>query len=73
MAFNKGIPGNYEEYSYQTAKNEMEDIKRAETMVWQKLRMGMAKKMFSPDITEKLAAKEEQIELDRIFKMDMSD
>ena len=59
MAFNKGIPGNYEDFSYLEAKKVMEDIKRNETLVMNKLRLGLAKRMFSREVTDKL---EHQIE-----------
>ena len=73
MAFNKGIPGNYEDFSYLEAKKVMEDIKRNETLVMNKLRLGLAKRMFSREVTDKLEQQIEQQELDKIFKMDYSE
>ena len=42
MALSKGIPGGYEDFSYQEAKKVAEDIKRQETYVMKKLKIGLA-------------------------------
>ena len=73
MAFNKGIPGNYEDFSYIEAKKVIADIQRAESMVMQKLKMGLAKKLMTREATLKMEKNLLKEELDNIFSLDLSD
>ena len=45
----KGIPGNYEDFSYTEAKKVVADIKKQENFIMQKLKIGLAKMMMNKD------------------------
>lgn len=72
IAFGKGIPGHYEDFSYIEAKKVMEDIKRAETMVMNKLKLGLSQRLLASQVTKQLEKKMEADELDQIFRLDYS-
>lgn len=73
MALNRGIPGHYEDFSYFEAKKVVADIRRAENMVMQKLKIGLAKKLLPAAAHKKLEKEMEREELDRIFNLDLRD
>lgn len=73
MALSKGIPGGYEDFSYQEAKKVAEDIKRQETYVMKKLKIGLAQRLLDNGAHEELERQMEAEELDEIFKLDFDE
>lgn len=53
-AMSTGIPGGYEDFSYQEAKKVVENIKRTETYVMNKLKIGLAKRVLNNKKHEEL-------------------
>ena len=72
-ALSKGIPGFYEDFSYQDAKKVLRDLERNEAFVKQQLKLGLARRMLNRTATEKIEKEIEDGELDRIFNLDLRD
>lgn len=72
-ALSKGIPGFYEDFSYQDARKVLRDLERNEAFVKQQLKLGLARRMLNRTATEKIEKEIEDGELDRIFNLDLRD
>lgn len=73
MALNKGIPGNYEDFSYIEAQKVVTELRRTETFIMKRLKLGLAQKLLNKQSSN--LSKEEHIkqeELDEIFELDLS-
>lgn len=73
MKANDGIPGNYEEFSYQDAKKVQQEIIRKQTHIKAKMKIEIGRMMGLDRKATSMENRLDKQELDEIFMLDLVD